>query len=225
MSVENRVQSIKFGHANIYLIKTENGYILVDGGMPKKEKELDEILAQAGIDLKSVQLIVATHGHLDHVGTIAHSQKVTGGKVLCHRSFSDHLVNGKAETAVPRNLLGRLLNFLTSLTGNKFEGAKPDILIDDEFDLDEYGIAGKIIHTPGHSPSSISIVLDNGEALIGDLVREEGSGSIGLGMFYDDRKVVRESLEKVAAFEPRTIYLSHGTHIDNQTLRNTIATI
>jgi glyoxylase-like metal-dependent hydrolase (beta-lactamase superfamily II) len=193
--------------------------------MPKKEKELDEKFAQAGIDPKSVQLIVATHGHLDHVGTFAHAQKVTGGKVLCHRSFSDLMANGKAEPTTARNLLGHVLNFLTSLSGNKFEGTKPDILMDHEFDLSEYGIAGKIVHTPGHSASSISIVLDSGEALIGDMVREEGSGAISLGMFYDDKQTVRESLEKVAAFEPTTIYLSHGSHIDYQTLRNTIATI
>jgi glyoxylase-like metal-dependent hydrolase (beta-lactamase superfamily II) len=58
--------------------------------------------------------------------------------------------------------------------------------------------------------------------LVGDLVRDEGSGKIGLGMFYEDKKVLLESLEKVAAFEPRIIYLSHGTHIDNSTLRNAI---
>ena len=185
-------------------------------------EKLDEEFEKAGVDPKSVQLIIATHGHLDHIGSIAYAQKVTGGKVLCHRSISDHLVNGKGERAVPRNLLGRLLNLLTGLTGSKFEGTKPDVLMEDEFDLNEYGIAGKIIHTPGHSPSSVSIILDNGEALVGDLVRDEGSGKIGLGMFYEDKKVLLESLEKVAAFESRIIYLSHGTHIDNRALRNCI---
>jgi len=219
---ENKVQPVKFGHSNIYLIKTESGYILVDAGMPNMEKKLDEVFEKAGVDPKSVQLIIATHGHLDHIGSIAYAQKVTGGEILCHQSISDHLVNGEAESAVPQNFFGRLLNLLTGLTGSKFEGTKPDILIEDEFDLNEYGISGKIIHTPGHSPSSVSIMLDNGEALIGDLVREEGSGKIGLGMFYEDKKVLLESLEKVAAFESRTIYLSHGTHIDNGTLRDVI---
>jgi glyoxylase-like metal-dependent hydrolase (beta-lactamase superfamily II) len=222
---ENKVQPIKFGHANIYLIKTDSGYILVDVGMPKMEEQLDEAFENAGVDPQSVQLIIATHGHLDHVGSIAYAQQVTGGKILCHRSFSDDLMKGKAERAVARNLLGRVLNFFTGLTGNKFEGTQPDILMDDEFDLNEYGISGKVIRTPGHSPSSVSIMLDSGEALIGDLVRDEGSGEIGPGMFYKDKQVLKESLEKVAAFEPRKIYLSHGTYIDNRTLRNAIGTI
>ena len=220
----NKVQPVKFGHSNIYLIKTESGYILVDAGMPNKEKDLDDVFVNSGIDPQSVQLIIATHGHLDHVGSIAHAQKVTGGKILCHRSFSDDLAHGKAERAVARNLLGHVLNFLTSLSGSKFAGTEPDILMDDEFDLREYGIAGKILHTPGHSPSSVSLILDNGEALVGDMVRGEGSGKIGIGMFYEDKSILLESLEKVAVFEPRIIYLSHGTTTDNTMLRNAIET-
>lgn len=220
--VEGKVQTIEFGHSNIYLLQTESGYILVDAGMPNMGEKLDCVFQELEVNPKSIQLIIATHGHLDHVGSIAYAEKVTGGKILCHRTFAESMEDGTAEEAVPRNLLGRVLVFLTSLQGSSFEGAEPDIVIEDEFDLAEHGIAGRIIHTPGHSPSSISIILDNGEALIGDLVREEGSGKIGLGMFYDDKQVLLESLEKVADLEPRTIYLSHGTYIDNRRLREFI---
>jgi glyoxylase-like metal-dependent hydrolase (beta-lactamase superfamily II) len=133
------------------------------------------------------------------------------------------LVNGSAEAAVAQNLLGRILNLFTGLMGNKFEGTQPDIVIDDEYDLNEHGISGKIIHTPGHSRSSVSILLDNGEALVGDLVRDTGSGRIGLGMFCEDKRVALESVEKVAAFDPKRIYLSHGTYIDNSTLKDFVA--
>jgi glyoxylase-like metal-dependent hydrolase (beta-lactamase superfamily II) len=77
--------------------------------------------------------------------------------------------------------------------------------VDDQFDLSDYGVAGRIVHTPGHSASSISIALDSGEALIGDMVREEKGSEIGLGAFYEDKQLLIESLEKVAALEPRTI--------------------
>lgn len=65
-------------------------------------------------------------------------------------------------------------------------------------------------------------MLDNGEAQVGDMVREESPDRIGLGMFYEDKGVLLESLEKVAAHEPRIICLSHRTHIDNSTLREGI---
>jgi hydroxyacylglutathione hydrolase len=219
---DSRVQSIPFGHSNIYLIQAESAYSLADAGMPNMEAKLAEVFQKMGVEPRSVQLIIATHGHLDHVGSMAHAQQMTGAQVLCHRSIADDLASGKAERAVPRNLLGRLLNLLTALMGSRFEGIHPDILVGDEFDLADHGIAGKVIHTPGHSPSSISIMLDNGEALIGDLARGEAPDEIGLGMFYEDKETLLDSLEKVAALEPRTIYLSHGTHIDNKTLRNVI---
>lgn len=219
---EKKVYPVKLGHVNIYFVRTESGHILVDAGMPKMEHELEGAFTEAGVDPKKVELIIVTHGHLDHVGSIAHVQRFTGEKVLCHRSFSDRLLNGDVEPAAPQNLRGRVLNLMTGLAGFTYEGTKPDILMDEEFDLEEYGVPGKVIHTPGHSASSVSIILDNGEALIGDMVRHEGAGKIGLGMFYEDKETLLTSLEKVAALEPRIIYLSHGTHIDNTQLRAAI---
>jgi glyoxylase-like metal-dependent hydrolase (beta-lactamase superfamily II) len=219
---DSKVQPVSLGHVNAYLIEAASGHILVDTGMPKSEHKLDGAFKHTGVPPRSVQLIIATHGHLDHIGSIAHAQRTTGAKVLCHRSLSDRLANGEIEPAIPQNLKGRILNFMTGLARFKYEGIEPDILIEEEFDLAEYGIAGRIIHTPGHSSSSVSIMLDNGEALIGDMVRQEGSDQIGLGMFYENRKTLLESLERVAAFEPRIIYLSHGDRIDNGALRDCI---
>jgi glyoxylase-like metal-dependent hydrolase (beta-lactamase superfamily II) len=215
---ESLVHPVRLGGVNIYLIQTERGHILVDAGMPNAGAKLDQAFTKAGVDPKSVQLIVLTHGHLDHIGSVAYAKQITGGKVLCHRSLAASLQASKIEKAVPqtRNLGIRLMNALSNLL--KFEGVEPDIVMDDEYNLGAYGIAGKIVHTPGHSASSISIVLDNGETLIGDLVREEGGGEIGLGAFYDDKPLLLESLEKVAALEPTTIYLSHGDRIDHATL-------
>jgi glyoxylase-like metal-dependent hydrolase (beta-lactamase superfamily II) len=221
---EGKVAPFNVGHVNVYLIETESGHILVDTGMPNAGHRLDEVFEGAGVDPRSVQLIVVTHGHMDHVGSIAYAQQITGAKALCHRSISDGLLNGEVEPAIPQNLVGRLLNLLTGLAGSRFKGTKPDVLVDDEFDLHEYGIAGKIIHTPGHSPSSVSIMLENGEALVGDLVRPQRDGRLGLGMFYEDKETLLKSLVRVADFEPKRIYLSHGTYTDSRSLRGFIRT-
>jgi hypothetical protein len=57
------------------------------------------------------------------------------------------------------------------------------------------------------------------------MLREERSGEVGAGMFYEDKALLRASLEKVAASEPRTIYLSHSDPIDNRALKRAIAAL
>ncbi len=224
------VQPVRFGHANVFFIRTEDGHILVDAGMPGDPEKLDEVFATAGVEPSSIQLIVVTHGHLDHMGMIAYAKETTGAKVLCHQSLSGKLAAGEIEAPVAQNLSGHFINLMSSLQGltggADVDGVDADILVDDEaFDLSEYGISGRIIHTPGHSQGSISIVLDNGETLVGDMVRDEGDGEIGPGMFYEDKEALIASLEEVALFESGTIYLSHGNTIDNTELNNAIATL
>lgn len=223
------VQPVKFGHSNVYFIRTENGHILVDAGMPGDTKKLDEVFATASVEPNSIRLIVVTHGHMDHMGLLAYAKETTGAKVLCHQSLSEKLAIGEIEVPVAQNPFGHFLNLMTGILemtgGADIEGVNSDILVDDVFDLSEYGISGKIIHTPGHSQGSISIILDNGETLIGDMVRDEGDGEIGPGMFYEDKETLIASLEEVALFESRTIYLSHGKTIDNTGLNNAIATL
>lgn len=219
---ENRVYPTKLGHVNIYLVKTEDGYILVDAGMPNKDGQLNKVFQQYGVDPKSVRLIILTHGHLDHVGSAAYVQEITGGKILCHRSYAADLANGKFEPAVSQKVSGRILNFMTGFLGSKMGRLTADIIVDEELELSEFGLSGKVIHTPGHSASSLSILLDNGEALIGDLIREENPGEVGFGMFYEDKDTVLNSLKKVAAYNPKIIYLSHGTSIDNRVLKEFI---
>ncbi len=223
------VQPVKFGHSNVYFIRTENGHILVDAGMPGDTKKLDEVFATASVEPNSIRLIVVTHGHMDHMGLLAYAKETTGAKVLCHQSLSEKLATGEIEVPVAQNSFGHFLNLMTGIIemtgGADIEGVNPDILVDDVFDLSEYGISGKIIHTPGHSQGSISIILDNGETLVGDMVRDVGDGEIGPGMFYEDKETLIASLEEVALFESRTIYLSHGNTIDNTGLNNAIATL
>jgi hydroxyacylglutathione hydrolase len=61
----------------------------------------------------------------------------------------------------------------------EFDEVEPEILVDEEMDLLEFGVNGRIVHTPGHTSGSISLLLDSGEAFVGDLAINWMSGSRG----------------------------------------------
>ena len=77
--------------------------------------------------------------------------------MLCHRSSAESL-REQSGAGCPNQKIGvRLMNGLSKLL--KFTGVEPDIVVDEAFDLSEYGMAGTILHTPGHSASSILDLL------------------------------------------------------------------
>jgi glyoxylase-like metal-dependent hydrolase (beta-lactamase superfamily II) len=63
-----RLAGIKIGTVNSYLVKTENGYILIDTGFPRNRAVLDEEIQKAGCRPGNLDLIVMTHGDGDHSG-------------------------------------------------------------------------------------------------------------------------------------------------------------
>ena len=219
------VQPVRFGHSNIYLISADDGYVLVDAGMPGSEQKLDEVFALTGIDPTEVRLIVATHGHMDHIGVLAHAKQITGAPLAAHASIAEVLKAGEYEDAVAQSWMGSILNTMTAIlmATYEIEPVTLDILIENGLDLADFGVQGRIVHTRGHSPSSLSILLDSGEVVIADMVREEPGGQIGPGMFYADKDRLIESLKLVAEESPETIYLSHGDRIDPESFMAAIA--
>ncbi|MGM0655910.1 MAG: hypothetical protein ACQETR_11410 [Thermodesulfobacteriota bacterium] len=89
-----------------------------------------------------------------------------------------------------------------------------DIILDDnDFPLDQFGIAGKVISTPGHSFGSVSILLDTGEAFVGDLAMNAFPLRLtpGLPIFAEDMQKVKNSWDLLLDKGASKIYPAHGT--------------
>ncbi len=113
----------------------------------------------------------------------------------------------------------KLFNPLVSaLLRRRIKPVRPDRVFDDSLDLFEYGLPGRMIHTPGHSPGSCSILLEGGICFLGDLLRERSPGIFDTGLFYHDRGQILISLKKIAALRPERLYLSHGTSMSGSDL-------
>ncbi len=91
--------------------------------------------------------------------------------------------------------------------------APVDIVVDDEpWSLEDYGIPGVVIPTPGHSPGSLSVVLESGEAFVGDLAMNRLPLTLrpSLSIFGDDVHTLKRSWRRVVESGARTIYPAHG---------------
>ena len=87
---------------------------------------------------------------------------------------------------------------------------EPDILVEDEMDLEPYGLNGKVIHTPRHSIGSVSVVLDNGDTIVGDLIM--GRSSPNWPYFADD--LAKESIRLITGLSTGSIYCAHTGPFD-----------
>lgn len=219
--LKDRVVPVSMGHYHVYFIRADDGYVLVDTGMPGNGRALQRAFSRANVNPQDVKLIIITHAHPDHVGSVADAKNATGAPVLCHEYAAPFIRAGKSSPIVVHSLMIKLLS---AITPSRYKGVEPDVVIKDEYDLRDLGVAGQVIHTPGHTQGSLTIVLENGEMILGDLVRGRGA-NIHIGSFYEDKEVLVQSLEKLAAYQAIKIYMSHGDLTDNETFRRSIEAI
>ncbi|KYH35547.1 putative metallo-hydrolase [Clostridium tepidiprofundi DSM 19306] len=148
------------------LISSKGCNILVDTGIKKRwetiTRNIDKFLKNGKLNA-----LILTHAHYDHVENVAAIKEKYNPLVIIHEKEAKYLIAGISSpllecghsTGAKINKCKKAKHFFTSIN--------PDILIEDSFDLAQYGIDGKIISTPGHSIGSISIIIDD-VGIIGD---------------------------------------------------------
>jgi glyoxylase-like metal-dependent hydrolase (beta-lactamase superfamily II) len=142
--------------------------ILVDTGAPGDAQRILGGLQRLGISAGEVSLIVLTHGHSDHAGSAAELRRALGAPVAMHtgdldlvrRGTNGDFVNMGLEAAASRRFVDR-----------PFPAFEPDILLEEGSDLTAFGLEATLLHTPGHSQGSLSLLLDGGTAIAGDILR------------------------------------------------------
>jgi hydroxyacylglutathione hydrolase len=117
-----------------------NEALVIDPG-----DEVGRILELLGRHKLTVKAIVSTHAHIDHVGGLSKLHQYTGAPVMMHRDDVP-LYHGMDEQAaflgVPTPEVGEIDQFLT------------------DGDVLQWGsLAMQVMHTPGHSPGSVSLYL------------------------------------------------------------------
>ncbi len=217
---DDAIVQINAGQVNVFLLRGAGGGVLVDAGNPGSEARILDRLAAQGVSPDALRLILITHGHLDHFGSAAALREKSGAPVAVHALDADALRQGvhQPDSLKPSNrLVGCVMRVMRGM--QKFAAAgpslgfEPDIVFTDPFRLDDYGVAGRVIPTPGHTPGSVSVLLDSGDLILGDSVMGQMLGLIrrpGPPLVAWDLARNWESVRQVMALGPRRIYVGHG---------------
>jgi hydroxyacylglutathione hydrolase len=205
---------VKLGLNSCYLIRGKD-VVMIDGGMPKKLKAFKRVLTRLDINPSDIKLIVLTHSHFDHAGSAREIREFTGAKIAIHESERTYLEDGGMIIPKGVNFYGKITKpwLFAIFKKISFPKFKPDILItDDPYPLKAYGIDGNIIHTPGHTFGSISVILDSGEAFVGCMAHNGFPFRThpGLPIYAQDIEEIKKCWNVLIDRGVKMIYPGHG---------------
>jgi glyoxylase-like metal-dependent hydrolase (beta-lactamase superfamily II) len=188
---------------------------MIDGGAPKQVKGFIKAMGKLSIKPKDIRLIVLTHGHWDHIGSAKEIKELTGAKIALHKEEKDWLEKSLKPLPPGVTAWGKIFVKIMAMFMPlvHIPSTKVDIVLGDgDFSLTEYGIQGKIMHTPGHSMGSVSVLLETGDAFVGDLAMNMLPLRLGPGLpiLAEDMQKVRESWQLLLDAGAKTIYPAHG---------------
>lgn len=186
------IVNVGYRSTNYWVVSAGRSRLLVDLGWPGRAGELLAQLKRKGVPLSEVRYGVATHYHLDHAGA-AQDLKQLGVPLL----------------VLPEQVpwIGEMKRWAKPADRYTEITTHDNIIIPGSESRDflkHIGIEGEIIHTPGHSDDSVSLVLDTGCAFTGDLTLERMVSK-------EDPVVVTRSWNLLRDRGVTTIYPGHGS--------------
>jgi glyoxylase-like metal-dependent hydrolase (beta-lactamase superfamily II) len=215
-------------------------WILIDAGMPKSGSAIIEAVEDRFGKGAKPEVILLTHGHFDHVGSIVHLlEQWPGVPVYAHQLEFPFLTGSQAYPEPdPTVEGGGMLAKISKVYPYKPVNIEPVLL-----QLPPDGIVPGLpewawIHTPGHSPGHVSFFRKNDKTLIaGDafvtvkqdsfykvlIQKEEVHGPPPY--LTTDWPAAKESVQKLAALEPELVIAGHGQYMEGQELKDGLFTL
>jgi ribonuclease/clavin/mitogillin len=155
------IVNVGYRSTNFWVISAGTSRMLFDLGWPGTLGAMMANLRRRNIPLAQIRCGVASHYHIDHAG-LAQELKLAGMRLLVFETQLDAIPSMKAFTK-PQD------HYLEIITGD----IAPVAFAESRVILEQIGIAGEILSTPGHSGDSVSLLLDDGSVFTGDLPPEE----------------------------------------------------
>jgi hydroxyacylglutathione hydrolase len=214
-----KIHRILSGRNNVFSITYNNRFILIDTGRTASRRKLLKIIDSLCLNNKMKHYLVLTHSHFDHCENAQSVKNTFKSKVIIHETEARHLSSGDSPLPEGTNVFTQLI---LRLFGSKYQklvvykGTDADILIQEDnlYSIDD---CIKIIHTPGHTRGSISIIVDNEVALCGDALFGVFPWSV-FPPFGDNVSEMINSWEKLLSTGSSTFLPAHGRPVSREKL-------
>ena len=173
-------------------------------------EKLEEALQSAGCLPGKLKLVLITHGDRDHIGNCANLQEKYHAPVAMHGSDAFMAETGVFLKRKVRTLKAKIHILLARWRSRKMviPKFKPDILLKDGQNLQEYGFNAKVVHIPGHTKGSIGILTGEGELFAGDMFVNSKKPDIAI--YVDSFPELKHSIDKLTKLHIKKVYPGHG---------------
>ena len=181
---------LKYGSTNTYLV----GNLLVDTDMPGTLPALWRELKKNNASSECIKYVFATHYHPDHIGLVGELMQ-NGVKLVLLEHQIEYAHSSDAIFARDKHLPFVPIDEKKAIIISAEESRKF---------LAGIGIEGEIVVTNSHSPDGAALILDDGNAFVGDLEPHEFFGG------YEDNKELREDWDTILSHNIKTIHYGHA---------------
>jgi glyoxylase-like metal-dependent hydrolase (beta-lactamase superfamily II) len=223
---QSQIVRVPLGRANAYFVISGAQALLIDTGIRRNEQKIVQTLGTLGLSPSDIRLIILTHTHYDHCGSLKALKDITGARIVVHHNEATCLKEGYGGFPKGNTRLTKAISLIGRTMGKRiggYEPVSPDIIISERFGLEEYGIEGYLLPTPGHTAGSMSAIIHDRHAIVGDTLFNAFRKNV-FPPFADDRKELLRSCRKLYDTGCTYFYPGHGNPIGRDKLRRSLGT-
>ncbi|MDD3269933.1 MAG: MBL fold metallo-hydrolase [Syntrophomonadaceae bacterium] len=179
----------------VYLVQGAEESVLIDAGAGKSADLILDNIQKCGIDIDSIKTIIATHGHIDHIGGLKKMRDRLQAQIVAHHLELPAIAEGLPQLTA------------ASWYRVEYQKVKVDRILKQEIEKVKVGGVELVcVHTPGHTRGGISVYCDIdgkrvlfGQDIHGPFNKEWGS----------DMNDWRQSMQKLLDLKPDILCEGH----------------
>ena len=194
----------------VYLITTPAGHILIDGAVPSMAGEIEKSIRTLGFKPEDIKILLTTQAHFDHVGTLAHFQKLSKASVRIMQGDERLIADG-----------GRSDYLFAKQADTRFEPVKVDAVLKDGDMVSLGGVTLTALRTPGHTPGCATYtmsVTDTGKTYAvvfpGSTTVNPGTRLVKNPSYPGIADDYRRTFDRLAGLKPDIYLAAHASAFD-----------